>query len=166
MRPKTVVLVALLSLCGTVTLAQEMSTHKTPASMVVAYDALADTILALREAEHGFVSAMLDRHRHAATARYRQGNWEAAAAEMALFANEGDNAVGGVRKTLLEGGHHFNADGEEQGIFEPGFVVVTSKAKKRLLAASAALRQAADDEARAAAWSDFEKIVAKLLAMH
>jgi hypothetical protein len=153
--------VALLSLCATFTLAQE-----TPPSIVTAYDALADTILSLRKAEHGFVSAMLDGHLHAAMVRYEQGNYEASAAEMALFANEGDNAIGGVRKRLLEGGHHFNADGEEQGIFEPGYVVVTSEAKKKLLAASAALRQAADDEARAAAWSDFEMTAKKLLAMH
>ena len=164
MKQKTAAVVALLCLCGTFTFAQEAP--KTPPSIVAAYESMADAILAMRKTEHGFVSAMLDGHRHAAMVRYHQGNWAAAAAEMALFANEGDNAIGGVRKRLLEGGHHFNADGEEQGLFEPGFVVVTSEAKKKLLAASAALRQAADDEARAAAWSDFEMTAAKLLAMH
>jgi hypothetical protein len=153
------VLVAALSLCGTAAMAQE-----TPASIVTAYDALADTILDLRATEHSFVRALLDGHRHAAMVRYQQGNFQAAAAEMALFANEGDNAIGGVRKRLLEGGHHFNAAGEEQGLFEPGFVVVTSEAKKKLLAASAALRQATDDAARGAAWGDFEAVAGKLLA--
>ncbi len=41
---------------------------------------------------------------------------------MALFANEGDNAIAGIRKRLVEGGHHHNAAGEEQGIFEEGYV--------------------------------------------
>jgi hypothetical protein len=95
--------------------------QETPTSIVTAYDSLADTILALRMTEHSFVKAMLDGHHHAAMVRYQQGNFAAAAAEMALFANEGDNAIGGVRKRLLEGGHHFNAAGEEQGLFEPGF---------------------------------------------
>jgi hypothetical protein len=109
--------------------------------------------------------AMLDGHRHAAEVRFQQGNFEAAAAEMALFANEGDNGIGGVRKRLLQGGHHFNAEGEEQGVFEPGYVVVTIEAKKKLLAASAALRKAADEGARKAAWGDFEATASKLLAM-
>jgi hypothetical protein len=36
----------------------------------------------------------------------------------AQLATEGDNAVAGVRKRLLEGGHHHNAEGEKQGIFD------------------------------------------------
>lgn len=161
MRRKTILFAALLCLSAPFAVAQE-----TPASIVTAYDALADTILALRQAEHGFVAAMLDGHRHAAMVRYGQGDWQAAAAEIALFANEGDNGIGGVRKRLLEGGHHFNAAGEEAGLFEPGYVVVTIEAKKKLLAASAALRQATDDAARAAAWGDFEAVAGELLAMH
>jgi hypothetical protein len=158
MKMKATLFVVLASLCVAMAPAQE-----TPPSIVGAYEAMADTILALRKAEAGFVRAMLDGHRHAAMVRYEQGNWQAAAAEMSLFANEGDNAIGGVRKRLLEGGHHFNAAGEEQGIYEPGYVVVTSEAKKKLLAASAALRQAADDAARMAAWAEFEAIASKLL---
>ena len=56
-----------------------------------------------------------------------------AAAELALFANEGDNAIGGVRKKLLEGGHHFNAAGEEAGVYEDGYVIVTREAKAAIL---------------------------------
>ena len=93
-----------------------------------------------------------------------QKDWQGAAAEIALFANEGDNAIGGVRKRLLEGGHHFNAAGEEQGIYEPGYVVVTREAKKKILAASSALRQATTDEARQKAWDDFAKLAKDLLA--
>ena len=160
MRMKSLVVMGALAL-----LALPLAAQETPQSIVMAYDALADTILATRAAERTFVAAMLDGHMHAAETLMQKGDWMGAAAQMALFANEGDNAIGGVRKRLLEGGHHFNADGEEQGIYEPGYVVVTMEAKKKLLAVSAALRQATDDEARAAAWGDFEMIAAKLLAM-
>jgi hypothetical protein len=107
--------------------------QKTPEKVVAAYDALANIILDMREAEYD-------------------------------FANEGDNAIGGVRKRLLEGGHHFNAEGEEQGIFEPGYVVVNREAKQKLLASSSALRQAKDEMARKAAWDDFAKVAKPLLA--
>lgn len=134
----------------------------TPKSIVQAYEALADTILAVRKAEAGFVRSMLDGHRHAAEVLYAKGSFEAAAAEMALFANEGDNAIGGVRKRLLEGGHHFNAAGEEAGIFEDGYVIVTREAKAKLLAASAQMRTA-DEEGRKSAWTDFTKIATELV---
>ncbi len=159
MKRKIVIAALALPLIALPALAQE-----TPASIVRAYDALADTILAMRHAELGFVAAMLDGHRHAAKVLMQRGEWERAAAEMALFANEGDNAIGGVRKRLLEGGHHFNAAGEEQGIFEEGYVVVTREAKQKLLAASTALRQAATDEARHQAWQEFAATADPLLA--
>jgi hypothetical protein len=138
--------------------------QETPPSLVAAYESLADTILDLRQAEGDFVRALLDGHLHAARALKAQGQWQGMAAQMALFANEGDNAIGGVRKRLLAGGHHFNAEGEDQGIFEPGYVVVTKEAKRKLLAASTALRQATDDAARMAAWSDFEETAKKVLS--
>jgi hypothetical protein len=139
--------------------------QETPPSLVAAYDSLASTILDLRQAEGDFVRALLDGHLHAARVLKGQGQWEGTAAQMALFANEGDNAIGGVRKRLLAGGHHFNAEGEDQGVFEPGYVVVTKEAKRKLLAASTALRQASDDTARMAAWSDFEETAKSLLSM-
>ena len=126
-------------------------------------DALADTILSVRQAELRFVAALLDGHRHAAEARMKSGDWQGAAGEIALFANEGDNGVGGVRKRLLEGGHHFNAEGEEQGAYEPGYVIVTREAKAKLLGIAAAMRQASSDEARQKAWSDFAAKSAELL---
>jgi hypothetical protein len=155
----TALFTAILVLLGPVVWAQE-----TPPPMVESYDALADTILALRRAERGFVRSLLDGHFHGATQRMKNGDWNGAAAEMALFANEGDNAVGGVRKKLLEGGHHFNAEGEERGLYEPGFVVVTQEAKKEVLAAAVALRQASDDPARQTAWDAFAAIAKKILA--
>lgn len=145
-------------------MALPMAAQETPPTMVQAYAALADTILGVRAAEASLVKAMLDGHRQAAEVLMKQGNAQAAAAEMALFANEGDNAVGGVRKRLLEGGHHFNAAGEEAGVYEPGYVVVTREAKAGILAASSALRQATDDAARQKAWDDFAAIAGPLVA--
>ena len=156
---KMIVLLALIALTTPFGVAQE-----TPSSIVTGYDALADTILALRRAEPAFVAAFLDGHRHGAKERMKAGDWEGCAAEMALFANEGDNAIGGVRKKLLEGGHHYNAEGEEKGIFEPGYVIVTKQAKIDVLAASKAMRAATDDEGRKMAWQKFEAIADELLA--
>jgi hypothetical protein len=144
-------------------LAGPIVAQQTPAAMVASYESLADVILGVRQAERDFVTAMLDQHMRRAKGLKNNGNWEGCAAEMALFANEGDNAIGGVRKRLLEGGHHFNAAGEEQGTFEPGYVVVTRQGKRKMLAASTAMRQAKDDAAREAAWNDFEGVAEKLL---
>ena len=136
----------------------------TPAPMAETYSSLADAILALKHTEAGFCRSMLDGHFHAARAFTERGNSERAAAEMALFAAEGDNAIAGVRKRLLEGGHHHNAEGEAKGIYEPGFVIVTRRAKEGALAASAAMRQAGTDDARKAAWKQFAEIAEPLLA--
>lgn len=141
------------------TMAQE-----TPSSMAAAYDSLAKIILNVRQAEEDLVRAMLDGHYHGAKSLMKQGRYDAAAAEMALFANEGDNAVAGIRKRLVEGGHHHNAAGEEQGIFEEGYVLVTREAKKTMLSASTALRQAKDDVAREAAWKQFSDVAQEILA--
>ena len=146
-------------------LAAPLAAQETPASVTAAYDALADTILSVRTAELNFVVALLDGHRHAAQARAKNGDWPGAAAEIALFANEGDNGIAGVRKRLLEGGHHFNAEGEEQGVFEPGYVVVTRKAKEELLAIASALRQASTDDERHSAWMNFERVSTELLEL-
>jgi hypothetical protein len=160
MKPRIVVVAA----CVLGLLALPLAAQETPKSLVAAYDSLADTILALRAAEAGFVKALLDGHRHAAEVLAHRGDWEGAAAEVALFANEGDNAVAGVRKRLLEGGHHHNSAAEEQGVFEEGYVIVTREAKKKLLMVSAELRQA-DEAGKKEAWKTFAKIAAELLAM-
>lgn len=137
--------------------------QKTPPATVAAYNALADSILGLRQAESTFVMAILDHHYMAAERAFKAENWERSAAQMALFANEGDNAVAGIRKRLVEGGHHHNAAGEEAGIYDEGFVIITKKAKRRGLAASKALREAGDEAARKAAWADFEKMATELV---
>lgn len=147
-----------------VLLASPLAAQDTPASMVTAYDALADTILSVRAAEEGFVKALLDGHYHAAELLTKKGDYKGAAAQIALFANEGDNAIGGVRKRLLEGGHHFNAAGEEQGIFEPGYVVVTREAKKQALEASRMMGQAGSEEEAIKVWKTFDEMAKALLA--
>jgi hypothetical protein len=154
----------LLLVLGVVALmAMPSVAQKTPASMVAAYDSLAKIILNVRQAEEDLVRAMLDGHLHGAEALMKQGKYEAAAAEMALFANEGDNAIAGIRKRLVEGGHHHNAAGEEQGIYEEGYVLVTREARKQMLASSTAMRQAKDDVAREAAWKDFAAVAQETL---
>jgi hypothetical protein len=65
------------------------------------------------------------------------------AAAVGQIGTEGDNAVAGVRKRLLEGGHHANAEGEAQGVFDDGYVIVTKAAKQAFLASSRALAQQA-----------------------
>lgn len=138
--------------------------QQTPSSMVAAYDSLAKIILNARDAEEDLVRAMLDGHFHGAQAMMKQGRFDEAAAEMALFANEGDNAIAGIRKRLVEGGHHHNAAGEEQGIYDEGYVLVTREARKKMMASSTAMRQAKDDVARQAAWKDFAAVAQETLA--
>lgn len=140
--------------------------QSTPRPMAQTYGTLADAILALKHTEANFVRSMLDGHFHAAKAYAQRGEAERAAAEMALFSNEGDNAIGGVRKRLLEGGHHHHADGESDGTYEPGYVVVTRKAKEAGLALSAQMRQARSDADRSAVWARFEALAAPLLEAH
>ncbi len=140
-----------------------VAAQKSPPSLVDTDATLADSVLALRDAEIGLVKAIIARHRHAADVKMRQGDWQATAAEIALFANEGDNAVGGVRKRLLEGGHHFNAAGEEAGRFDEGFVIVTRAARKKCLELSAALRKASNDMEKKQLWDEFAKLSERLM---
>ena len=135
----------------------------TPKPTVTCYSSLADSILALHTTEADFVRAMLDAHYTAARLNHEHALHEQAAAEMALFANEGDNAIGGVRKKLLDGGQHHNAEGEAQGIYEPGYVIITKKGKEGMLAAATAMRAAKDDAARDKAWKDFTALAEPFL---
>jgi hypothetical protein len=144
-------------------LAIPVAAQQSPPNLVAAYDALADSILGVRDVESSLVAAILHDHYAAAERAFKGEDWEKAAAEMALFANEGDNAVAGIRKRLVEGGHHHNADDGEEGEYETGFVIVTRKAKRNILKASADLRQATDKDGRMAAWYAFQPIAEKLL---
>lgn len=152
----------------------------TPAEMVATYNSLADGILALKKTEDNVVRSILAAtlaHGQGTLARAQraiQGNdakaasaaVEALAADAGQLATEGDNAVGAVRKRLLEGGHHHNAAGEAQGIYEEGYVVVTRKAKTALLDSSkaiAGMAAAPKADALAAEWKKVEAVVADLL---
>lgn len=137
--------------------------QETPESLVTTYDSLANAILGVEAAELGLVRSILVAHYEAAEAAFEVEKYEDAAAHMALFANEGDNAVAGIRKRLLEGGHHHHhAEEETAGVYEEGYVIVTREAKTQILAAASALRQAGDDAARRAAWNQFEAVAGPL----
>ncbi len=121
------------------------SAASTPPELVTAYGSLADSILAVKKTEHDLVKSIL-----AATYRHAEIAMAAAKAAMAggqnareatekvaalvsQLGNEGDAAVAAVRTRLLEGGHHHNAEGEKQGIYDPGYVIITRTAKKAFL---------------------------------
>jgi len=161
---RSLTLFALATLVLVASAAAPAAAQETPASMVSGYDALATSILGLRHAETEFVRTILEYHLHAAKTAYKGGEYGDAAAQIALFANEGDNAVAGIRKRLLEGGHHHHSQAEEDaGVYEPGYVIVTRAAKEKMLAAASALRQAGDDAGRQAAWKDFADTAKGLL---
>ena len=138
--------------------------QETSKPAVDTYNAIADSILSTKAAEKGMVKTILDGHMHAAAGAMKRGDHEAVAANMALFANEGDNAIGGIRKRLLEGGHHHNAEGEAKGIYEPGYVVITIEAKKKCLAAAMAYGKATTDAERKKAFEEFGAVATALLA--
>jgi hypothetical protein len=140
--------------------------------MVAAYDALADTILGANKAEDRLVRAILATaygHAHAELGRARQAlkAGDAATARAALenvaaavgqIGTEGDNAVAGVRKRLLEGGHHHNAAGEAQGRFDEGYVVVTKVAKQAFLESSRAIAMLAREPKADALDAEWKKV--------
>ena len=136
---------------------------ETSKSLVATYDSLADTILGAKKSEKNLVLSILGSHHAHAQRAMKDGKFDDAVAEIAMFANEGDNAVGGIRKRLVEGGHHHNAEGEAKGVYEAGFVVVTKEAKQKIMAASAALRDAKADGDRKAAWDSFQSVAGPLL---
>ena len=125
----------------------------TPKEMVKTYQSLADAILAVKTTEANLVRSILSAaYAHAQVeleraraaikandAKGAQASLEALAADVAQIGSEGDNGVAAVRKRLLEGGHHHNAEGEKQGVYDEGFVVVTKAAKKSFLDASKAI---------------------------
>jgi hypothetical protein len=152
----------------------------TPPEIVATYQSLADGILALKRTEENLCRSILaaaNAHGHvelmraqkaiaAGDAKAAQAAVEGLAAAVGQMATEGDNAVAGVRKKLLDGGHHHNAAGEAQGIFDEGFVIVTRAAKAKLLESSRAIGQMArapTAEALEAEWKKVQPVVAELL---
>jgi len=152
----------------------------TPAELVSSYQTLADAILAVKKTETNLVRAILaTAHAHAeiqvgraqkaiksGDARAAQAAVEGLATRVAELATEGDAAVAAVRKRLLEGGHHHNAEGEAKGVYDQGFVVVTRAARQIFLDASRAIGQqarAAKSEALEAEWKKVEAAYAGLM---
>jgi hypothetical protein len=160
--------------------AQQSAQPSTPAEMVATYDKLADGILALKATEEGLVKAIIatsKAHGEAQLARATRAlsandaaaaktAVEALAADVAQIGTEGDNAVAAVRKRLLQGGHHHNAAGEAQGVYEEGYVVVTRAAKAKLLESSRKIGQMAAQPTAAglqAEWKNVESVYNELV---
>jgi hypothetical protein len=148
-RPSLAISLCLLfGLCSTASYGQTGIAAATPKELVAAYNSLADTILAANATELNLVQSILTTtYTHAratlgvAKAKIQAGenareDMEKLAALVSQLGNEGDGAVAGIRKRLVEGGHHHNALGEQQGIYDEGFVVVTRAAKKVFLGAA------------------------------
>ena len=146
----------------------------TPPELVAAYDALADAILGANKAERKLVISILAAtygHAQSELTRARQALKanDAGAARAAIenlatavgqIGTEGDNAVAGVRKRLLQGGHHANATGEAQGVFDEGYVVVTKVAKQAFLGSSRTLAMLARSPKAEALEQEWKKVEA------
>lgn len=138
--------------------------QETAPGMVKTYDALADTILSIKRTEVGFVRALLEGYMEAARTDYENRDYEGVAANIALFANEGDNAIAGIRKRLVDGGHHHHhASDEDTADYDQGFVIVDKAHKASLLASAAQMRQA-KEKTVVTAWHNFESTAEALLA--
>jgi hypothetical protein len=151
----------------------QAQTAQTPPELVATYESLADAILAVKASEDRLVRSILGAaHAHAQVELGRaraaikandnkgaQAALENLAAVVGQIASEGDASVGAVRKRLIEGGHHHNAEGEAKGVYDEGFVVVTRAAKQSFLEVSRSIGQVArapKAEALDAAWAKFE----------
>jgi hypothetical protein len=152
----------------------------TPPEMVATYNTLADAILAVKKTEANLVRSILgatyahariqlERARQAIKAGDAKGSQAALenlASAVAQLGTEGDSAVGAVRKRLLEGGHHHNAEGEAKGIYDEGYVIVTRTAKQGFLDSSkaiAALARAPKADALEIEWKKVETTWAGLM---
>jgi hypothetical protein len=144
---------------------------------VETYDSLADSILSLKQTEWDLVHsilAMTYRHAEGTLAQAKgklssgapaRGEIETLAQLVAQMGNEGDAAVAAIRKRLVEGGHHHNAAGEQRGVYEEGYVIVTREAKKGFLEAAnriGKMAAAADAGALDAEWQNVRKLFESL----
>lgn len=149
----------------------------TPRQLVETYESLADAILAAKKTEWNLVHTILattyghaEATAKAALTKLDEGKdasaeIEALAALVAQIGNEGDAGVAAIRKRLIEGGHHHHASGEQQGIYDPGFVIVTREAKKQFLDASKAIARMAkspDATTLKGAWDEVAQEFKKL----
>jgi hypothetical protein len=171
----------LLVLSPALTFAQTSAIEaKTPGELVSTYESLANGILALQSTEEDVIRSILaTTYTHAkatlAAAKSKIGAGDPARAEVERLAalvsqlgNEGDAAVAAIRKRLLEGGHHHHAAAEQEGLYDPGFVIVTRKAKNVFLDAATEIgKLAASPRADAldAQWSKVRQQYDELMKM-
>ena len=174
--------VSIVGVVAAITMAHAASSSsETPAEMVATYDTLADVILGAKETEANLVRSILaatKAHAEVELARARksidandakaaQSAVENLATDVGQLATEGDNSVGAIRKQLLEGGHHHNAAGEAQGIFDEGYVIVTRAAKKAFLESSkaiAGMASAPKADALDAEWKKVEATYSEIMS--
>src|SRR6266850_2387035 len=128
-------------------------TSGTPAEMVAAYDALADTILGANKAEDKLVRSILAAtygHAQAELGRARQAlkAGDAAAARTAI-----ENVAAAVGQIGTEG----DTAGETQAIYDEGYVVVTKVAKQAFLDASKAIAMLAREPKAGALEAEWKK---------
>ncbi len=174
-----VALIALAALGAASVHAAEDVSAGTPAELVSTYNSLADVILSAKTSEANVVRSILAAtYRHAevgvtaAKAKLQAGQdarvtVEKLATLVSQLGNEGDASVAAIRKRLLEGGHHHNAAGEQQGIFDEGFVIVTKASRKVFLDLASRIGKLApkpDAASLDAAWKDVSAEYAKLMA--
>jgi riboflavin biosynthesis pyrimidine reductase len=150
----------------------------TPAQLVETYDAIADTILAAKQAEWNLVHtilAMTYRHAEGAMAAAKakleagqnaSGEIEKLATLVSQLGNEGDAAVGAIRKRLVEGGHHHHASGEQEGLYDEGFVIVTKPAKKEFLASAQRIAKMARSADTASLEAEWQQVQREFKALH
>jgi biopolymer transport protein ExbD len=176
------ILMVLITLVATAAIQLPISaaapeTTNTPEQLVATYRSLADTILGAKKTEWNLVSSILAttyRHAEVTLAQVRgqiqakqdaKANLEKLATLITQLGNEGDAAVGAVRKKLLDGGHHHNAAGEQQGIFDEGFVIVTRAAKKVFLDAAGQIGKSAQAPNLATLDAEWQKVQTQYTAL-
>jgi hypothetical protein len=177
---RTILTLAFLAAAGPAAAQAPGGPTATPAEIVATYRSLADGILALKHTEEDLCRSILaaanahgqvelgraQKALSAGDAKAAQAALESLAAIVGNMATEGDIAVGAVRKKLLDGGHHHNAAGEAQGIFDEGYVIVTRATKAKLLESSRALGQmsrAPKADALEAEWKKVQAVVSELV---
>lgn len=152
---------------------QQLSRKSQPmhVAAAVTYEHLATAILEIRATEDNLVRGIL-MHHHAQASHHLEAasrgmdakqHLEAAAAEVADIANEGDKRVQAVRQRLLKGGHHHHTDAETK----EDYIFVDNKEKMALLALSSRIGKMAGrpspDEIRAAS-DELDKLFAGTIA--
>jgi hypothetical protein len=165
-----VALTILLAAASAPVLAAEHDSTATPAQLVASYNSLADTILSAKKTEWNLVDSILATtygHGEAVLAQIREkqkagkdakAETEKLATLVSYLGNEGDSAVAGVRKRLVEGGHHHHATAEQQGKYDEGFVIVTRTAKKVFLDAAGQIGKLAAAPNAAALEAEWQKV--------